>query len=236
MMCNQQLANSLTSLITLNKGCEVGNIPDRKTELGEIAEFSQGNFAEIHSAREEALNISRSVVRNSANGIRATHRKEFGQAHQLLSEVQKLVKDIGRFKDSYPNVYYGGYVEDALKEYVELATTLAFVEGTALPMPHELQVGSGPYLAGLADTVGELRRHILDSLRHNDFTRCEELLDAMDEIYSVLASMDFPEAVTRGLRRSTDMVRGTMERTRGDLTLSLRQRHLESKLLELQDA
>ena len=224
------------SSIELTKGGEMGNLPDRKTELREIAEFGQENFAKVHSAREEALNLSRSVVRNSANGIRATHRKEFDQAHQLLSEVSNLVKEISSFKDRHPNVYYGGYVEDALKEYVELATTLAFVEGKSLPMPYELEVGPGPYLAGLADTVGELRRHILDSLRHNDFARCEELLDAMDEIYSVLASMDFPEAVTRGLRRSTDMVRGTMERTRGDLTLSLRQRHLESKLLELQDS
>ena len=90
-----------------------------------------------------------------------------------------------------------------------------------------------PYLGGLADTVGELRRYILDRLRRDDFTRCEQTLEAMDEIYTILVTMDFPDAVTRGLRRSTDMVRGILERTRGDLTVALRQQRLEA-LLSLQ--
>ena len=80
--------------------------------------------------------------------------------------------------------------------------------------------------------AGELRRFILDSLRRDDFSRCEQLLDVMDEIYTILVTMDFPDAVTRGLRRNTDMVRGVLERTRGDLTVALRQRRLEEKLAE----
>jgi translin len=52
----------------------------------------------------------------------------------------------------------------------------------------------------------------------------------MDEIYGLLVSMDYPDALTGGLRRSTDSVRGIMEKTRGDLTFALRQRDLEQAL------
>ena len=99
-----------------------------------------------------------------------------------------------------------------------------------MPGPSDLGVESRPYLNGLADTTGEIRRYILDGLRRDDFSRCEELLDVMDEVYTHLVSMDFPDAVTGGLRRRTDMVRGVLERTRGDLTLALRQRRLEARL------
>ena len=109
-------------------------------------------------------------------------------------------------------MYYGGYIEDALKEYTEAAVTLALIESSRpMPTADELGIGAAPYLGGLADTVGELRRFILDALRTDDFSRCEELLDVMDEIYTVLVTMDYPDAVTRGLRRSTDMVRGILE-------------------------
>lgn len=138
-------------------------------------------------------------------------------------------------REQQPRVYYGGYIEDALKEYTEAAVTLALIEGRQMPTAHDLGIGAAPYLGGLADTVGELRRFILDALRTDDFSRCEELLDVMDEIYTVLVTMDYPDAVTRGLRRSTDMVRGILERTRGDLTVALRQQRLEERLAEARE-
>lgn len=141
-----------------------------------------------------------------------------------------MAKRAINLRDEQPSVYYGGYIEDSLKEYTEAAATLALVEGRPLPSATELNVGAAPYLGGLSDTVGELRRFILDALRTDDFSRCEELLNVMDEIYTVLVTMDYPDAITRGLRRSTDMVRGILERTRGDLTIALRQRRLEAKL------
>ena len=146
--------------------------------------------------------------------------------------MAELASEAILLREQQPRVYYGGYIEDALKEYTEAAVTLALIEGRPMPTPGELGIGAAPYLGGLADTVGELRRFILDALRTDDFSRCEELLDVMDEIYTVLVTMDYPDAVTRGLRRSTDMVRGILERTRGDLTVALRQRRLEERLAE----
>ncbi len=209
--------------------------PDRKNELHAIADSASQEFSTTHADREQGLRLSREIVRNSANSIRATHRGEYDQARKLLDDVTALADEAIVLRDRQPRVYYGGYIEDALKEYTEAAVTLALIECRPMPTADELGIGAAPYLGGLADTVGELRRFILDALRTDDFSRCEELLDVMDEIYTVLVTMDYPDAVTRGLRRSTDMVRGILERTRGDLTVALRQRRLEERLAEARD-
>ena len=209
--------------------------PDRKNELQAIADSASQEFSTTHADREQGLRLSREIVRNSANSIRATHRGEYDQARKLLDDVTALADEAIVLRDRQPRVYYGGYIEDALKEYTEAAVTLALIAGRPMPTADELGIGAAPYLGGLADTVGELRRFILDALRTDDFSRCEELLDVMDEIYTVLVTMDYPDAVTRGLRRSTDMVRGILERTRGDLTVALRQRRLEQRLAEARD-
>ena len=207
-----------------------------KSELREIAQAAHAGFTATHEVRERALRLSREITRSSANSIRATHRGELDGAKRLLKRVSSLAEEMDALLEKHPNVYYGGYVEDALKEYAEATATLAFAEGRALAGPEELGMGPAPYLNGLAEAVGELRRFILDSLRRDDFSRCEELLDIMDEIYTILTSMDFPDAVTRGLRRSTDMARGLLERTRGDLTVALRQRRLEERLAAFENA
>ena len=202
----------------------------QRQKLQEIAEAALADFTERHEAREQALRLSRAVVRSSANSIRATHRGDFDLARELLESAGQTVQEIESRVKGHPSVYYAGFVEDGQKEYVEASATLAFVQGTRLPTPDELGIGPAPYLNGLAEAAGELRRFILDMLRRDDISRCEEVLVLMEEVYSILTSMDFPEAVTRGLRRTTDMVRGVLERTRADLTMALRQRRLESKL------
>lgn len=213
---------------------EVRPVDSQRETLRHIADEARTDFAETHQAREQALRLSREIIRNSANSIRATHRAEYEEALALLSKLAGLVSEMRNALRDHPSVYHAGYVEDAHKEYVEAHATLAFVRQTRLPTPTDLGVGPAPYLNGLADAVGELRRSILDALRRDDLSQCETLLDIMDEVYSALVSMDYPEAVTRGLRRSTDMVRGTLERTRGDLTVALRQGRLEKRLAELQ--
>ena len=201
-----------------------------------VADQARAGFAETHEAREKALRLSREIIRNSANSIRATHRAEYDQAQELLSKLTELVAEMDTVLKDHRSVYYAGYVEDAHKEYVEAHATLAFVQQSPLPTPEDLGVGPAPYLNGLAEAVGELRRSILDALRREDLSHCETLLEIMGEVYSILVSMDFPEAVTRGLRRSTDMARGILERTRGDLTVALRQDRLEKRLAELQNS
>ena len=209
-------------------------IIDRKAELAAVSETSRVAFMETHNAREKALKLSREIVRNSANSIRATHRAEWNKAHKLLQVVSNLKGELDALLVDHPRVYYAGFVVDSVKEYAEASATLSFAEGRPLASPKELGIGAAPYMNALAEAAGEMRRFILDALRRDDVSRCEELLGVMDDIYSHLVSMDFPDAVTRGLRRSTDMARGVLERTRGDLTVAIRQRRLESKLADLQ--
>ncbi|MXY46811.1 MAG: haloacid dehalogenase [Chloroflexi bacterium] len=198
--------------------------------LRAIADSSRQSLAETDRARERALRLSREMIRHCADSIRAIHRGEFEAARGLIGSAAALVDESGTLLQEHPEVYYTGYMQDALKEYVEANATLAFIQNKPLPTPEELRVGAAPYLGGLADTAGELRRFILVRLRRDDFSRCEETLAVIDEIYTILVTMDFPDAVTRGLRRSTDMMRGVLERTRGDLTVALRQRRLEALL------
>ena len=183
-------------------------------------------------AREQALVISRQVIRNSANAIRAVHRNDFSEASRLILEASGLLTETDRIRTDNPEIYYAGFLSDARKEFTEANITLAVISGGDIPDAEKLGVDPPAYLNGMAEVIGELRRYILDSLRSDDIGRCEEFMELMDEIYGILVTVDFPEAVTGGLRRSTDAMRGVLERTRGDLTISLQQRRLEQRLAE----
>ena len=185
-----------------------------------------------HRAREQALVISRQVIRNSANAIRAVHRYDFEEAERLISEASDRLGETLEIKINNPEIYYAGFLSDARKEFTEANITLAAISEKTLPDWESLGVDPPAYLNGMAEVIGELRRYILDALRRDDTTRCEELMELMDEIYGILVTVDFPEAVTGGLRRSTDAMRGVLERTRGDLTISLQQRRLERRLAD----
>jgi translin len=196
-----------------------------------LAEKIRLYFSAKDAAREKALRLSREIIRYSANAIRAVHRQEKLNAEQLLASAQALLKELtDDVLKKNNDLAYAGFVHDAQKELAEASTTLAIVAGKPLPEPEALGVSYPAYLNGLGEAIGELRRYILDSLRRNDLSRCEELLTTMDDIYSVLMTMDFPDGITYGLRRTSDAVRGILERTRGDLTLALRQQELEEKL------
>lgn len=200
--------------------------------LDAIMEQARAALAAKHAAREEALPLCREVIRLSATGIRATHRDQFDEARRLLNEATEVLRQIDRALAGHPDVFYGGPVLDAQKEHAEAAITLALVTGAALPGPDDLAVDPAAYLNGLGEAVGELRRYLLDSLRDGDLERCERYLRAMDEIYDALVTIDYPDAVTNGLRRTTDVARGILERTRGDLTVAARQSDLERRLQE----
>ncbi len=185
-----------------------------------------------NKAREQGLSESRQVIRHAANSIRATHRREFEAAIGLLEQGRERLATIKTVLAGYPDLYWAGYVQDAQKEYAEARLTYALVRREALPSPEELAVEDAAYLNGLAEAASELRRYILDMLRqgseNNDLP--EELLDRMDEVYSQLVTIDYPDVLTGGIRRTTDQLRGVLERTRGDLTLTLRQQVLEKAL------
>ena len=192
-------------------------------------EFHQ-RFDQKMAARERALVAARRAIRSSANAIRAIHRQDRERAEQLMEEARVAIAEGQEAVRDHPDVAFAGFLQDAQKEYVEARFTEALVDGGAVPGPEALGVQMAPFLNGMAEAVGEARRHVLDLLRKGEVQRSEAMLDAMEEIYSVLASMDYPDAITGNLRRSTDVARSIMEKTRGDLSLSLVQRDLRDAL------
>jgi translin len=205
----------------------------RVEDLEAIAAELRPHFAAEDKAREKALRSCRQVIRYSADAIRAVHRQERDKAKRLLDSAHGLLRELNQDLAKHGRLLHSGFVHDAQKEFAEGSITLALIAGEGLPRPETLGVSNAAYLDGLGESVGELRRYILDSLRRGDFSRCEELLTIMDEIYGILITMDFPELLAHGLRRTTDAIRGIIERTRGDLTVALRQKELETKLNDL---
>jgi translin len=198
--------------------------------LNEISQRVRQNFDAKQVAREAALRLSREVIQASALAIRAIHRSEFDDARAKISAAGAALGRARTALSGHPDILYAGFVHDAAKEFAEASQTYAVVLGQPLPDPEALGVEYAAYLNALGETVGELRRHLLDHLRHGEVDRCERWLDAMDEIYSLLVTIDYPDAMTGGLRRTTDVTRGILEKTRGDFTIAVRQRDLEMTL------
>jgi len=200
--------------------------------LTTISEGIRAAFVTKNAARDEAVNRSRELVRHCSESIRAIHRREWDKASDKMATAKAAANDLTKGLANYPDLYHAGYTQDALKEVVEAFCTYAIVRGLPLPTPQELNVENDTFLNGLAEADTELRRFILDILRREDGDthEAERLLEAMDDIYDELVTFDFPDAITGGLRRQTDIVRGVLERTRGDLTTTLQQQRLQAAL------
>ncbi|MHB9132325.1 MAG: haloacid dehalogenase [Armatimonadota bacterium] len=207
------------------------------TRFRAVCEKIRGQFDQKDAARERGLTISREVVRNSANAIRAIHRRNFDEARKLLAILRGLVHEMNIVLADYPEVKYAGFVHDSQKEYAEAAIFLSVVAGDELPDPDSLEVDYPAYLHGVGDATGEMRRLILDRIREGASAaeQNEEMLNTMDEIYFELIAFDYPAAITAGLRRITDVLRGTIERTRGDLSTAIGQQHLQAALTRMQE-
>ena len=198
-----------------------------------VADQIREKFDIQSAARDEALTQSRSLIRHCALAIRAVHRDDIDVMNKHLEEAAKLAKTLKDDLVEHPDLYHTGYTQDALKEFVEAKVTCALIKEQPLVTLDELDLSHATYLKGLSEVIGELRRRTLDELRNGYSEECERLLNHMDEIYAVLVTMDYPNAITHGLRRQTDIARSIIERTRGDITFSLRGEHLEKKIAEL---
>jgi len=202
--------------------------------LEHIADQLRAGFEAKNSARDDALSQSRALIRHCANTIRAIHREEWTDAVQGLETVRGAAGELLEGISRHPDIYQSGYIQDALKEVVEAFATYALVRGEDLPTPESLNVSPEAYLNGLCEAASELRRSVLDIIRHDHTDEAERLLDAMDHIYNILMTFDYPDAITGGLRHRVDSLRGVLERTRGDLTNSLRQQKLQAALSQLE--
>ena len=199
-------------------------------QLTAIVEQAREELAATNQVRDVTLRRSRELIRYCAHSIRATHRGEYDEASRLLATARDAAAEMVADLQGFPNLYHTGYTLDALKELTEAHVTFAWITGQPLPDPAELGVPHTAYLKGVGEAVAEMRRHVLDLIRLDRVAQGEPFLQLMDEAYSLLMTLDFPDAITGGLRRISDMVRGVVERTRGDLTVAMRQERLQESL------
>jgi translin len=209
--------------------------PKGESTLTATSERIHADFVTKTAARDAAVTISRELIRYCSMAIRASHRDEWDEAERLVGEAVRVATQLTAQVKPYPELYFTGYTQDAMKELAEAKITLTIAQGQPFPTPEEIGVEYAAYLNGLAEAAGELRRRALDKIRGGHNQESEQLLAAMDDIYDVLVTMDFPDAITGGLRRNTDMVRGVLERTRGDITVSFREAELKAAMNDLRE-
>ncbi len=203
------------------------------SQLDQICEEIRKEFDQKTARRDAALAQARQLTRHASLAIRAIHREDEGEAETELRSARALVQDLQSGLKDHPDLYFAGYTQDAIKEFVEAHLTVALITNRPLPTPAELGAEFPAYLGGLTETLGELRRRCLDLLRPGYSAEVERLLGWMDDIFTQLVTMDYPDAITEGLRRKTDLARGIIERTRADITISFRQSELEEALTRL---
>ena len=209
---------------------------DRGAELAALGTAARDALEEKHRAREITIGASRRAIQACAASIRATHRGEFDAAAALAEDARSFLAEADAALTNHPDVRTNGPLADAKKEFAEASLTLALVRDDELPTPQDLQIDVAPYCNGMAEAASELRRQLLDRLRAGDLARAEQLMGAMEEIYSLLVTVDYPDGVTGGLRRTTDALRAVLERTRGDLTTAMVAARLQRAIESAQDA
>lgn len=188
-----------------------------------------------NAARETALAVSRRVIRLSANTIRSLHREEMSEAQGLVEEAEAQLRTLAEAVADHPDLQFAGFTVDAQKEFAEARLTFVMVTGESPPTPSALGVDVVPFLHGLGETVGEMRRRLLDKLREGDLAEAERLLGEMNPIVDLLASLDYPDGMTAGLRRTTDVSRALVERSRSDVTATAVQERLRVELAQRLD-
>ena len=200
-------------------------------QLDLICDQIRHEFDQKTALRDEALKQARELTRHASLAIRAIHREDHDEAQSEINLGRDLAQALTRtLRTEHPELFFAGYTQDAIKEYCEACLTVAMIKGEVLPTPQDLDAEPPAYLNGLTETLGELRRRCLDLLRPGYSAEVERLLALMDDVFTQLVTMDYPDAITDGLRRRTDLARGIIERTRADITVSFRQNELESKL------
>ena len=203
---------------------------DDGIDLSGIESEVRSQLDATYEAREEGLRLSRPIIRTSANAIRAMHRGDQPAAEDLMAEARQLVAEAHQALADHPDIYHAGFLYDAVKEYAEAEITVALITGRALPLPSALGIDAVPYCKGLGEAVGEQRRRLLDQLRAGDLPGAERTFTDMEQIHDLLASLDYPDGMTGSLRRTTDVARALIERSRADLTTTIVQERLRSEL------
>lgn len=206
-----------------------------RSQLEQVVQEISDRFEAADRARDLSLSKQRRIIKHCSLSIRALHRREWSEAEELMQTARDLLTEAETAVADFPEIYYSGFLQDAQKEYAEARLTQSLIRGGDLPTPKEIGVDFAPYMNGMGEAVGEMRRYTLDRIRAGNLEESERVLDVMDEIYCAMIGLDYPDAITRGLRRTTDLARACLERTRGDLTNHFDRRRVERALQYIEE-
>ncbi len=198
--------------------------------LDQLEAEVRSELDEKFAARELALKNCRKIIQASSKAIRALHRGDVEAADGLLADGRALIDEAEAPLKEHRDIYHAGFFYDAVKEYAEAELTKALVLHQPLPLPSDLGLHAVPYLKGLGEAVGELRRRLLDQLRKGELAKGEATFTDMEIIHDLLAALDYPDGMTSSLRRTTDVARALIERSRADLTTTIVQERLRRQL------
>jgi translin len=208
---------------------DAGRGARRDSLAGAIAAIDD-ELADANRARETALASCRRAIRAAGSSIRAIHQLDADAARALADGAEGALREAQRVLSPFPAIGNAGFLHDAEKEYTEARAVAALIAGDPMPTPGDLGVAAAAWLRGMAEAASELRRHLLDRMREGDVERGESLLAAMNEVYDALVVVDYPDALTNGLRRTLDALRAVLERSRGDVTTTVLQTRLQGAI------
>ena len=97
---------------------------------------------------------------------------------------------------------------------------------------HEARVLAAKMGISRSKLINQLLGRILssDELQQQVADDLDKRLDQMEEIYTYLFSLDYPKGLTYDLRHKTDVARGIIEKTRGDISLSVQINRFNQKI------
>jgi translin len=203
-------------------------------ELTDILNGIRDEIDADDQIREKVLPLSRNAVRKCSESIKMTHKKEFAKAKVMVEEAHDIIASAMSEMPDSTFVSKSKTMDIAYQELTEAANVLSLIEYGKYTPPEKYQIPSRPYLNGLADVIGELRRSSLDSLRRDDVNKAEHLLSLMEEVLEGLQLLDYPNALVPDLRRKCDVGRALVEKTRGDLTRAVGQSKLVKELADFE--
>ena len=183
-------------------------------QLHELMSEAEQALAAEEEATNLAFNLSRKIIRKTKTAIHGIHAGQ--RDPELIDSISSDLAGLVEAVAGYPKLVYGADVESAMMEFAETVIYDYALRGEEIPSYRVLEITPAAWVLGLADSIGELRRDMLDRLMKGNLPEATRIFSKMEELCDVLMTLDIKDSVVP-VRRKQDIARGIMERSRTDL-------------------
>ena len=185
----------------------------------------------VLARRESILKATRDSISLCSKAIVHIHTGKMGEADEEIAQAGKILADLRKKAGSGT---LARYLPSPEAEFVEASSVQAIVLGKPLPTAKDLDVSGEGYVMGLLDTVGEVKRLLLDAIMKSKVDKAERYFEMMEELYSVLSPFAALDHVANGVRRKIDVARMLTEDARGVMAQEARRTQMLSSMRELE--